>query len=152
MPVVRQFLVIQSKFGLMFFSQLLVGKSGKLAIYQISSLICLIFSFIAKMFTSQQVSTWMRAHLERELAQVKEWVNWHVGFDQDIGLWSNKFSDLGVLQRELNKCNHLKRQARQQWISDFYYLFFFSFWLYDWLSDPDCPSIMIVHNITGQFL
>ena len=109
MPVVGQLLVIQSKFGLMFFSQqsyqLLVNKSGKLAIYQISSLICLIFSFIAKMLTCQQVSTWMRAHLERELAQVKEWLNQHVGFNRDMGLWSTKISDLGVFQRELNKCS-----------------------------------------------
>ena len=118
MPVARQLLVIQSKFGLMFFSQwsyqLLVGKSGKLAIYQISSLICLIFSFIAKMLTHQQVSTWTRAHLERELAWVKEWLNWHVGFNWDMGLWSTKISDLGVLQRELNKHNCLERQAKHQ--------------------------------------
>ena len=89
MPVAGQPLVIQSKFGLMFFSQqsyqLLVDTSGKLAIYQIPSLICLIFSFIAKMLTCQQVSIWMRAHLERELAQVKAWLNWHVGFQSGYG-------------------------------------------------------------------
>ena len=118
MPVARQLLVIQSKFGLMFFSQwscqLLVGKSGKFTIYQIPSLICLIFSFIAKMLTHQQVSTWMRAHLERELAQVKAWLNQHVSFNWDMGLWSTKISDLDMLQKELNKHNCLERQARCQ--------------------------------------
>ena len=32
----------------------------------------------------------MRAHLERELAWVKAWLNQHVGFDWDMGLWSTK--------------------------------------------------------------
>ena len=66
------------------------------------------------MLTHQQVSTWMRACLERELARVKEWLNWHVGFNWDMGLWSTKISDLGVLQRELNKHKCLERQAKHQ--------------------------------------
>ena len=37
------------------------------------------------MLTHQQVSTWMRAHLERELAWVRAWLNQHIGFDQGMG-------------------------------------------------------------------
>ena len=83
-----------------------------------------------------------------KLERVKAWLNQHVNFNRDLGLWSIKISDLGMLQQELNKCNCLERQAKHQWI-----------WLFDhfpslapWmaLSYSDCP-LTLWFNITGQF-
>ena len=66
------------------------------------------------MLTHQQVSIWMRAWLERELTWVRAWLNQHIGFDWGMGFWSTKILELGVLQRELNKHNHMEREARCQ--------------------------------------
>ena len=65
------------------------------------------------MLMREEVQLWPLARVEAELVRIKAWIQQHLHFDQNLGLWSQMHHNMEILEREKNHQARLECEARQ---------------------------------------